>query len=75
MATTISISIPDNTVAEFLTGFLRSNPIPLDDQGAPKFTQAAWVKEIARQKLLWEYQQGKRLLQQDATAFTSLNLG
>ena len=74
MATSITVSIPDNKVAEFLTGFLRSNPVPLDIDGTPKITIAAWIKEVTRQKLLWEYSQGKRLLQQDTVALTDIGI-
>jgi hypothetical protein len=74
MATTISVSIPDNKVAEFLIGFLRSQPIPLDAEGEPTMTAAAWLKEVAKQKLMWEYTQGKRLLQQDAVAITDIGI-
>mgnify|MGYP007099599406 CR=1 FL=1 len=74
MATTISISIPDNKVVEFLVGFLRSQPIPVDENGNPTMATDAWVKNIVKQKLLFEYSQGKRLLQQDSVNLTDINI-
>jgi hypothetical protein len=69
MATSITLSVPDNKVPEFLNGFLRSNPVPLDNNGQPTMTQAQWITVVAKSLLYNEYQKGKRMLQQDATIF------
>ena len=78
MATTISITVPDAVTTEFLSGFLRVWPVPLDALGQPTMTQAAWVKQCVKDYLTGQYKLGKMLLYQDASGgvqTTNLNLG
>ena len=46
----ITITIPDDKVAELATYFLYNHPIPLDDEGEPLYTLLVWFK-------MWLYKQ------------------
>lgn len=56
----ITITIPDDKVDEFKEYFLYLNPIPLDDEGEPKYTLLNWFKQWLYEKIIEQYRQGKR---------------
>ena len=62
----ITITVPQNKLNEFRTGFLRSNPIPLDENEQPEFTELAWFKDVLMTFCREEYKRGKRSLAEDA---------
>ena len=62
----IILTIPDNKLAEFRTGFLRKSPVPVDIDGNPEMTELVWLKRWIRYKLLMEYKRGKIKLAQDS---------
>lgn len=64
---TITFTIPDNKLAEFKAGFLKSHPIPQDDDGNPLYTENDWIKEAIRQMIMHSYQAGKERIAREST--------
>ena len=58
----ITITIPDNRVAEFKEAILRKAPVPLDENSQPTMLDFEWVKEIIKQHLISDIRIGKQLL-------------
>ncbi len=62
----IVLTIKDSKVDEFREGFLKQNPVPLDDEtGEPTMGDLDWFKESIRLWALRIYKQGKMKLLQD----------
>ena len=57
----ITITSPADKVQEFITGFLASRPIPLEN-GIPIYTVKEWVKKNIISETMEIYRHGKRLL-------------
>lgn len=59
----LTITIPDDKVAEFRLGFLKANPLP------DGMTEKDWIIQCIRQYFIQRYRKGKLLLSQDAAEF------
>ena len=65
----ITITIPDAKLTEFKSGFLKRQPVPVDnDTGEPEMSENAWIKEWVKQQLLHYYKSGKKQLAQEAAS-------
>ena len=68
----VTISIPDEKLAEFEIGFLAKCPVPIDEDpdsetyGKPLFTEGQWIKEWIKRDLLRAYRHGKHQLATEA---------
>lgn len=66
----ITITIPNDKVAEFKAGFLVICPVPMKNVATspgppdmqPEMSEVAWIKKVARYGLMDKYRQGKVLL-------------
>ena len=63
---TITYTIPDDKIAEFKIGFLKFQPVPLNENNEPIMTEPEWIKEWGRRKFIWAYKNGKHLTAQEA---------
>ena len=64
---TITLTIPDNKLAEFKSAYLRQHPIPLDPvTDLPTMTELAWIKQCIMQGIIADYRIGKQLLAEDS---------
>ena len=68
VAATFPITVPDDKVAEFKVGFLKQNPVPLDEEtGQPTMTENAWIKQSVIDMVYQIYLQGKDKLSREAS--------
>ena len=63
---TIEITIPNDKLAEFKVGFLKSKPIPLDENQVPIYTESQWIERIIVNHLKAVYRNGKTKLAKEA---------
>jgi hypothetical protein len=57
----VTITIPNAKLNEFKTGFLKENPVPIDEEtGLPAMTEIQWLKAWIIGELKREYASGKR---------------
>ncbi len=61
----IILTIPANKLNEFKTGFLKSKPVPLDDDGNPTMTEPKWFKFWIKERAMHQYREGKRQLAEE----------
>ena len=62
----IIYTISDEKLAEFKAGFLKINPVPLDEEGEPTMTEAEWIKEWGKLHFIKAYQDGKKKISREA---------
>ena len=71
----LTISIPNEKVADFKAGFLRMNPVPVentnpDPEGEPVWeptmAENVWIRRCIRTYLIEQYKSGKHWLVKDA---------
>lgn len=59
----IIYNIPTEKLEEFKIGFLKSSPVPIDDEtGLLEMTENEWLKEWGRRMFLQAYKNGKQKL-------------
>jgi len=66
----IKVTIPDNKLPEFYSGFLYIHPIPQDDDGKAEFSKSVWVKKWVKKSLVRSYKSGKRRKMHDELQVT-----
>lgn len=69
----ITLTIPDDKLLEFKTGFLAMCPVPkeYDEEGnlLPLMTELQWFKEWIKRDVLRAYKHGKLKLAQESVQF------
>ena len=63
---TFSLTIPGKKIPELKAGFLKACPIPLDEDGNPKYTVAQWFDRWLKKHLFRFYKTGKIILAREA---------
>lgn len=58
----ITITIPDEKISEFKKGFLKVQPVPLDESDNPIMGENAWIKKFIKDILVSQYKAGKEEL-------------
>lgn len=67
----ITLTIPENKIEDFRSGFLATCPIPMtiDPNNSedpmsmiPEFTEKQWIKEWLKRKVIRAYKHGKKQL-------------
>ncbi len=58
----ITYNIPDEKIDQFKQGFLKYHPVPVDEEGAPKMTEVAWIKKWGQNQFISAYKAGMRQL-------------
>lgn len=55
----IIITIPNNKATEFKLGFLKEQPVPVDENGDPTMTEMEWAAYWGRKQYIEAYKRGK----------------
>ena len=67
----VTFTIDDEKFEEFKIGFLKSTPIPLDEEtGIPIYTENQWIKEWGLLMYKRSYRAGKILIARETTSPT-----
>ena len=62
----IELTIPNEKITEFKSGFLAVHPVPLDDGNNPLYSELEWFKEFIIRYVIHEYKDGKKKLAREA---------
>jgi hypothetical protein len=66
----VTVTIPNDKLAEFRTGFLKICPVPMKNMAdpgdppdmQPEMSELDWLKKVIRLTLFDKYKQGKAIL-------------
>jgi len=62
----ITLTISTEKYQDFKDGFLKINPVPIDDNGNPEMTENNWIVFRIKEIIKKDYERGKTLLAREA---------
>ena len=62
----ITLTIDDAKYSDFKLAFLRTKPVPLDEEGVPSHTENQWIKKVIKDFMFKYYSDGKKILSIEA---------
>ena len=62
----MTISVSQEKYSKFKTGYLKLYAVPMDEEGNPTMSEAAWIRQRIVLTTQRDYARGHRMLQQEA---------